>query len=152
MAGRELKDGEEIVLRGSAGAPFRTVVGNPFSREAVERRLGTGEWTWPDEDPPEPTVPDGPRPRTEAKSKPDPDAESGPQPRTELLSEPDERDEPGPQPRQEIVSSPDTRTGAGRPPVNAPKAEWIDYVVRQGKLSREDAANFTKADLIDMAD
>jgi hypothetical protein len=150
MAGRELKDGQEIVLRGSAGALFRTVVGHPFSREAIERRLGAKEWTWPDEEPAQQPVPDGPRPRTEAKSKPDPDAESGPQPRTEVLSEPGERDEPGPQPRQEIVSSPET--GAGRPPVNAPKSEWIDYVVRQGKASREDAANFTKADLIDMAE
>jgi hypothetical protein len=147
---RELRDGEEIRLRGSAGAPFVTTVGHPFSREAIERRLDTKEWTWPEDEPAEQAAPDGPKPRTERKSKPDPDAESGPQPRTELLSEPGERDEPGPQPRQEIVSSPDT--AAGRPPVNAPKSEWIDYVVRQGKASREDAANFTKADLIEMAE
>ncbi|MFE7917354.1 hypothetical protein [Streptomyces sp. NPDC057398] len=147
---RELKDGEEVRLRGSAGALFVTTVGQPFSKEAIERRLGTKEWTWPDEDAPEQAEPDGPRPRTEAKSKPDPDAESGPQPRTELLSEPGERDEPGPQPRTEIVSSPGG--SEGRPPVNAPKSVWIDYVVSQGKASREDAANFTKADLIDMAE
>jgi hypothetical protein len=150
MAGRELKDGEEVRLRGSAGALFVTTVGHPFGRDVIERRLGTGEWTWPDDEAPEQPEPDGPRPRTEAKSKPDLDAESGPQPRTELLSEPGDHDEPGPQPRQEIVSSPDT--GEGRPPVNAPKSAWIDYVVRQGKASREDAANFTKADLIDMAE
>jgi len=37
-----------------------------------------------------------------------------------------------------------------RPAVNAPKAEWIAYVVKGGRLSAEDAANYTKADLIDM--
>lgn len=42
---------------------------------------------------------------------------------------------------------------AGRPPrpgVNATKAEWIAYVVGQGRLSAEDAANYTKTDLIDL--
>lgn len=39
----------------------------------------------------------------------------------------------------------------GRPPQAAPKSEWIAYVVRLGKLSAEDAANYTKADLIDLA-
>lgn len=39
---------------------------------------------------------------------------------------------------------------AGRPAVNANKSEWIDFVVRKGLLSAEDAANYTKADLIDM--
>lgn len=37
-----------------------------------------------------------------------------------------------------------------RPAVNAPKADWIAYVVRAGRLSAEDAANYTKADLIDL--
>ncbi|MFZ3494619.1 hypothetical protein ACODT5_15570 [Streptomyces sp. 5.8] len=40
---------------------------------------------------------------------------------------------------------------AGRPAQAAPKAEWIAYVVGQGHLSAEDAANLTKADLIDLA-
>lgn len=40
----------------------------------------------------------------------------------------------------------------GRPAQSAPKSEWIGYVVRLGKLSAEDAANYTKADLIDLAD
>lgn len=39
---------------------------------------------------------------------------------------------------------------AGRPGVNASKAEWIAYVVKSGRLSAEDAANYTKADLIDL--
>ncbi|MGW2985455.1 hypothetical protein [Streptomyces goshikiensis] len=38
-----------------------------------------------------------------------------------------------------------------RPGINAPKSEWIAYVVAAGLHSAEDAANFTKADLIDMA-
>lgn len=39
---------------------------------------------------------------------------------------------------------------AGRPPINAPKATWIAHVVRRGLLSADDAANYSKADLIDM--
>ncbi|MFJ4863403.1 hypothetical protein [Streptomyces sp. NPDC088748] len=39
---------------------------------------------------------------------------------------------------------------AARPGVNAPKSEWIAYVVASGLHSAEDAANYTKADLIDM--
>lgn len=39
---------------------------------------------------------------------------------------------------------------ANRPGINAPKSEWIAYVVAAGLHSAEDAANYTKADLIDM--
>lgn len=51
------------------------------------------------------------------------------------------------------VQTPDTSPvgGDGRPSEDADKAEWIGYVVRLGKLSAEDAANYTKADLIDIA-
>jgi cell division septation protein DedD len=42
-------------------------------------------------------------------------------------------------------------SGDGRPAEDADKSEWIGYVVRLGKLSAEDAANYTKADLIDLA-
>ena len=38
-----------------------------------------------------------------------------------------------------------------RPGVNASKSEWIAYVVGQGHMSADDAANLTKADLIDLA-
>ncbi|MCP3758209.1 hypothetical protein [Streptomyces sp. TBY4] len=42
-------------------------------------------------------------------------------------------------------------TGRGqRPGINAAKSEWIAYVVAQGLHSAEDAANYTKSDLIDM--
>ncbi|MEU0133396.1 hypothetical protein ABZ172_05045 [Streptomyces sp. NPDC006296] len=47
-------------------------------------------------------------------------------------------------------SEPVPAGAAGRPAVNAPKSEWIAFVVSQGHLSAEDAANYTKADLIDM--
>lgn len=37
-----------------------------------------------------------------------------------------------------------------RPADEDPKSAWIDYIARRGLLSREDAAAYTKADLIDM--
>ena len=37
-----------------------------------------------------------------------------------------------------------------RPAIGAPKAEWVAYVARTQHMSRDDAANYTKADLIDM--
>lgn len=51
MAGRELKDGAQVLLRGSGGAPFRVTVGQPFTRAAIEQRLASGEWSWPDASP-----------------------------------------------------------------------------------------------------
>lgn len=39
---------------------------------------------------------------------------------------------------------------AGRPDEDAPKSEWIAHVVSLGLLSAEDAANYTKDDLIDL--
>lgn len=38
----------------------------------------------------------------------------------------------------------------GRPDESADKADWTAYVVARGLLSAEDAANYTKDDLIDM--
>lgn len=43
-----------------------------------------------------------------------------------------------------------TASRTARPGVNATKAEWIAFVVSQGYLSADDAANYTKADLIEM--
>lgn len=158
MAGRELKDGEEVLLRGSGGALFRSRVGEPFTKDLIERRLKAGEWSWPDDEPAA-AEPDGPEPRTEVKSKPaDREGDEGPQPRTEVVSDPADREaDTGPQPRTETVSGPDTRSDAGtdtdpdRPAANAPKSEWVAYVARTQHMSREDAANYTKADLMDMA-
>jgi len=161
MAGRTLKDGEEVLLRGSGGALFRSKVGQPFTKDLIERRLKAGEWSWPDDEPAAKTG--EPQPRTERKSKPsDRPGDDGPQPRTEYASDPGDRESgDGPQPRKEIVSDPDTRPDEApgtdvdadpdRPAANAPKSEWVAYVARTQHMSREDAANYTKADLMDMA-
>ena len=145
---RELKDGEEVLLRGSAGALFRVTVGQPFTRDLIERRLKAGEWSWPGSEP-ETATEGQPEPRTEEKSKPAP-GEDSPKPRTEIKSERGDEDEPGPQPREEVVSSPGD-DDPERPAQSAPKSEWVAYVARTQHMSREDAANYTKADLIDMA-
>jgi hypothetical protein len=55
-------------------------------------------------------------------------------------------DEPQPEPDGDAASA------GPRPSVNAPKADWIDYVYRRRLLSREDAVNYTKADLIEMCE
>jgi hypothetical protein len=47
--------------------------------------------------------------------------------------------------------SPPAAVATERPEVSAPKGEWIAYTVRRGLLSAEDAANYTKDDLIDLA-
>lgn len=145
---RELKDGEEVLLRGSAGALFRVTVGQPFTRDLIERRLKAGEWSWPGSEP-ETATEGQPEPRTEEKSKPAP-GEDSPKPRTEIESEGGDGDKPGPQPREEVVSSPGD-DDPERPAQSAPKSEWVAYVARTQHMSREDAANYTKADLIDMA-
>jgi hypothetical protein len=145
--GEELKDGEQVLLRGSAGALFRVTVGQPFTRDLIEKRLASGEWSWPGETPA--AAEQGqPEPRTEKLSKPAP-GEDSPKPRTELKSDRGDVDEPGPQPRQETVTGPDA-DDPDRPSVSAPKSEWVVYAARTQHMSREDAANYTKADLIDM--
>ena len=148
MAAKELNDGEEVLLRGSAGALFRVTVGQPFTRDLIERRLKAGEWSWPGSEP-ETATEGQPEPRTEEKSKPAP-GEDSPKPRTEIESEGGDGDKPGPQPREEVVSSPGD-DDPERPAQSAPKSEWVAYLARTQHMSREDAANYTKADLIDMA-
>ncbi|MFJ9662821.1 hypothetical protein ACIRPR_33340, partial [Streptomyces griseoflavus] len=64
MAGKELNDGEQVLLRGSAGALFRVTVGQPFTRDLIDKRIKSGEWSWPDEEPAA-AEPFGPEPRTE---------------------------------------------------------------------------------------
>ncbi|MGC5034111.1 hypothetical protein ACPXCS_06220 [Streptomyces sp. DT190] len=62
-------------------------------------------------------------------------------------------------PQQPVVpelpseQTPDTTPGGadGRPAEDADKSEWIAYVVRRGLLSADDAANYTRDDLIDLA-
>lgn len=70
--------------------------------------------------------------------------------RQELIDlPPDFAQHPGPTPGD----SPDDAAagGPGRPAESAPKSEWIAHVVSKGLLSAEDAANYTKDDLIDLA-
>lgn len=44
----------------------------------------------------------------------------------------------------------DSPAREGAPAKSAPKKAWIDYTVSRGLVSREDAANFTRDDLIEM--
>ncbi|MFC8494715.1 hypothetical protein ACFUJU_28765 [Streptomyces sp. NPDC057235] len=53
-------------------------------------------------------------------------------------------------PETVVPEQPPAADSAGRPPLAAPKADWIAYVVKRGQLSAEDAATYTKADLIDL--
>lgn len=53
-------------------------------------------------------------------------------------------------PSEEDGGSDLTAGKSPRPGVNATKAEWIAFVVSQGHMSAEDAANYTKADLIEL--
>lgn len=53
--------------------------------------------------------------------------------------------DPGPEPDPES-SGPDSR-----PVASSTKAQWLAYVVTQGRVSAEDAASYTKADLIELA-
>ncbi|MFJ9748876.1 hypothetical protein [Streptomyces chartreusis] len=52
---------------------------------------------------------------------------------------------------QELPEQPKAgRATDGHPDEDAPKAEWVDHIVRKGLLSREDAEAYTKDDLIAM--
>lgn len=67
--------------------------------------------------------------------------------RQELIDlPPDHALYPAPTPGADQAPAP----GGGMPDTDAPKAEWIDYVVKSGRISREDAEAYTKDDLIDM--
>lgn len=150
----ELTDGQEIRLLGSGGAPLLLTVGSPFSAQEIEKRLNSREWRREGEDAPESDG--GPKPRTEKLSKPSKDPAPGPKPRTEKLSKPEDGKPGGPTPRTELLSNPEERTATGpvdpdRPADSAPKPEWVQYIARTHHMSLEDASNYTKADLIDMA-
>ncbi|MGW6583440.1 hypothetical protein ACWF76_29360 [Streptomyces globisporus] len=153
MAG-DLKDGDEVRLIGSGGAPVLLTVGRPFSAQDIEARLNSGEWRREGEAAPKSSA--GPRPRKEKVSKPSDDPGPGPKPRTEKLSKPDDdSDADGPQPRTEYRSDPDDEPASGdprRPSDGAPKADWVAYVAGLKHMTIEDASSYTKADLIEMAD
>ncbi|WP_406199266.1 hypothetical protein OG331_23060 [Streptomyces sp. NBC_01017] len=113
-----MRDGDEVRLIGSAGAPFMVIVGQPFTQAEIQRRLDSGEWSWPGDAPPPSPGPDTDEPPTEDTATDEAAAEAEPDP--------------------------------DRPALSAPKADWVVYVARTQHMSREDAANYTKADLIDM--
>lgn len=52
--------------------------------------------------------------------------------------------------RTEPQATPQTTPDPDRPTLNAPKSDWVAYVARTRHMSLDDAANYTKADLIDM--
>ncbi|MGW3627288.1 hypothetical protein [Streptomyces sp. NPDC000880] len=110
-----MKNGDEIRLRGPAGALFMVTVGPAFTEADIRARLKTGEWSYPDDKP---------------QATPEPEAEAG----AETPREP-----------EAPAVDPD------RPGVNAPKSEWVAHVARTKHMSIEDASNYTKADLIEMA-
>ncbi|GHH83849.1 hypothetical protein [Streptomyces capitiformicae] len=67
--------------------------------------------------------------------------------RQELIDLPaDHAQHPGPTPGAAASATP----AASRPDEDAPKAAWVDHIVKQGLLSREDAEAYTKDDLIAM--
>lgn len=68
--------------------------------------------------------------------------------RQELIDlPPDHAQHPGgPTPGNAVGQAP----AGGRPDEDAPKSEWINHIVKQGLLSREDAEAYTKDDLIAM--
>lgn len=58
---------------------------------------------------------------------------------------------PTEEPDADLEEQGDSKTDTrGRPAQAAPKREWIDHAVARGLVSREDAANYTKDDLIEM--
>jgi len=116
-----VRTGDELRLIGSAGAPFMVTVGQPFTEKEIQRRLDSGEWTWPGDV-----------------------LEPAPETDTDEPAADGEQDTPVDEPAAEAEPDPD------RPALNAPKADWVVYVARTQHMSREDAANYTKADLIDM--
>ncbi|GHJ01611.1 hypothetical protein TPA0906_34760 [Streptomyces olivaceus] len=120
---RELKDGEKIRLKGSGGALFLVTVGHVFDASLIEKRLASGEWSWPGTDP------------KPSKAKP---------------AEPASSPTPVADPVPVQASDPAAESDPDRPAANAPKSDWVVYVARTRHMSREDAANYTKADLIDM--
>lgn len=65
--------------------------------------------------------------------------------------EPESAETREPQPPVEPEPAPSIPSAepAGRPIVNAPKADWVDYAVGQG-ADRDEAESLTKAELLDL--
>ncbi|MFE6223325.1 hypothetical protein [Streptomyces sp. NPDC057854] len=116
-----MRTGDQIRIIGSGGAPALLTVGRPFEPPEIQAKLASGEWRLVTEQEPD-TEPRATGGTTTGEDS----AAAGAQP-------------PG-----------TAGDGIGKPAQAAPKAEWIDHVVRARLMSREDAENYTKADLIEM--
>ncbi|MEU2077107.1 hypothetical protein [Streptomyces sp. NPDC013489] len=55
------------------------------------------------------------------------------------------------EPREPVDGATAAQAAAtGRPADDAPKAEWVAFVAKSGRMSADDAANYTREDLIDL--
>jgi hypothetical protein len=136
-----MKNGDKLRLRGPAGAPFMVTVGVAFEVDYIRKMIRLGEWT-----PIEDEAQEQDQPGSQATGDTAPPKDDGKAPAAPT-SPPDT--EPTPEPTPEPApagKAPDP----DRPAVNASKTEWITYVAQTRHMSREDAAAYTKADLIDM--
>lgn len=173
--GRAQADEETIFVRGEGGAVFEMAPSRMTADMRRRMQMGRLRRVNPDGTPHRPYAPasdptpadpgasalTGGRVPRPAKSAPKKDwvlyavAELGldeeralEMSRQELIDLPPDYDQHEPlEPPDEEPSDP----GAELPGPSAPKAEWIAYVARRGLLSREEAANYTKADLIDLS-
>ncbi|MGW1278021.1 hypothetical protein ACWD4V_13855 [Streptomyces tsukubensis] len=128
-----MRDGDQIRITGSGGAPALLTVARPFAAREIREKLASGEWRLAAE--PEP----GPAARADGNTPPPVADTAGAEPAG--AADP----VPGPGP-----AAPPPADTVGKPSQAAPKADWIDHVVRSRLLSRDDAENFTKADLVEM--
>lgn len=166
---------ETVFVRGEGGAVFEMAPSRMTADMRRRMRMGRLRRVTPDgrpyraphtppdieDDPPEQDDspgPAGPVPRP-AKSAPKKDwvlyavavlgvdeEEAQGMTRQELIELPADHAEHADTPAGEAVPS----AAGGRPDEDAPKAAWIDYVARQGLLSRDDAEIYTRDDLIAM--
>lgn len=172
---RARQDEETVFVRGEGGAVFEMTPSRMSADMRRRMQMGRLRRVNPDGSPYRPYTPTGepapagagrsaltqgrvPRP---AKSAPKKDwvlyavAELGldeeralEMTRQELIDlPPDHAAHPGAVPDGD---SPPPAPGGGRPEPGASKAAWIDHIVKQGLLSREDAEAYTKDDLIAM--
>lgn len=122
-----MRTGDRIRIIGSGGAPALITVGRPFELPEIKAKLASGEW----------------RLLVEQEVDAEPPATGGTVTGEALA-------DVGEQPPATVLPPAAVADGIGKPPQAAPKAEWIDHVVRARLMSREDAEAFTKADLIEM--
>lgn len=159
-----MRRGEKLRFRGPSGAPFVVTVSEAWTPETIQARLDSGEWTRlgdNDGGSPPSAQEGGEAPaKSAAKAKwveyvtgrYDVDqGQAEAMTRADLIELAEQREKDDPPATSTPEDAPDGGQNAGRPPEDAPKSEWIDYVFRRRLASREDAANYTKDDLIEMS-